>query len=185
MNIILRKHLAWFISVLVGCLCTTLNGQEGLIEYRFKAVYLLNFLQFTSWPDAAFQDKDYSPIVIGIIGHDPFGKILDETMLPEKINNHPLVIKRLAANDEPDKCHMLFISKSEQNRLTRLLEKVKDKPVLTVSDISGFAESGGIIQLYMQDNKIKFSINTNSLHSSGVQISSKLLRLANLVGGNF
>jgi len=185
MNIFFKKRVAWFLTVLISCCCTTLNGQEGVVEYRFKAVYLLNFLQFTSWPDSAFRDKDYSPIIVGIMGNDPFGKILDETMLPEKIDNHPIVIKRLSSTKEIEKCHMLFVSRSEQKRLSQILQSVGDKPILTVSDIPDFAESGGIIQLYVQDNKLKFSINLNSLNSSGVQISSKLLRLATLVGGNY
>src|SRR5688572_32452425 len=85
-------------------------------EYQIKAVFLFNFTQFIEWPASSLPDET-TPLVIGILGKDPFGSYLDETVRNEKIKNHPLIVKRFKAVDEITTCHILYINIAEKNQL--------------------------------------------------------------------
>jgi hypothetical protein len=149
-------------------------------EYKFKAVFLFHFAQFVDWPSDAFSGPQ-APLVIGVLGDDPFGDFLDETVHGENVNGHPLVIERFRNPDDVKNCQMLFISASEQNQIGRVLAGLKGKTILTVSDINNFPESGGIIGFVTVDSKIHFRINTDAAHDANLAFSSKLLRLAEIV----
>src|SRR5690242_16233871 len=102
-------------------------------DYQVKAVFLFNFAQFVEWPSRAFADKS-SPIVIGIVGEDPFGAVLDQVVKGEAVRGRPIVVRRYAAGETPDDCQILFISHSEAARVDTLLQGVNTRPVLTVSE---------------------------------------------------
>jgi hypothetical protein len=149
-------------------------------EHELKAVYLFNFAQFVEWPLAVFPDAD-SPIVIGILGKDPFGTYLEETVEGEVINGHPIEVARYANVKQIKRCHILFIHPSLSPKLDDILEELKGKNVLTVSDGSTFASQGGMIRFVNDSNKIKLQINLNAVKASNITISSKLLRLSEIV----
>lgn len=149
-------------------------------EYQIKAVFLFNFTQFVEWPAAAFPTPD-GPFVIGIIGRDPFGSYLDETVQGEKLEGHPLVVRRIQSPDDAVNCHILFVNVSDKADVKRVLERVKDKPVLTVGDVPNFASQGGMIRFYKEENKIRIRINLEATKQANVNISSKLLNLADIV----
>ncbi|MEW5797509.1 MAG: YfiR family protein [Bacteroidota bacterium] len=150
------------------------------IEYRFKAVYLLNFLQFVEWPDSVIE-KDQSPIILSIVGDDPFGDIIDETFRNEKIGTHPVLITRFRSINEIGKCHAVFISASEKHALHERLQRLNESSILTVSDIDNFGERGGGIGFYLEKNKVRFKINLMALKQGDLKASSKLLRLAKII----
>jgi hypothetical protein len=157
------------------------SAQIGLSrEYQVKAVFLFNFAQFVEWPTAAFTSAS-SPLVIGILGEDPFGAYLDETVRGEKVNNRPLEIQRYHRVDEIKMCHILFISRSETNRLEQILVSLKDRRTLVVGDGDDFVQRGGMIRLANAQNKIRLIINTDAAKTANLTISSKLLRAAELV----
>jgi len=143
-------------------------------EYQVKAVFLFNFAQFVSWPS---QPPD-APLVIGILGDDPFGSYLDETVRGEKVNGRPLTIQRLRRGAEPRNANILFIAQSERERAAQLVSNLKGRSVLTVSDIDGFAELGGMIQLFTENKKIRMRINLDAVRAANLKVSSKLLRVA-------
>src|SRR5271169_1231341 len=89
-------------------------------EYQIKAVFLFNFAQFVEWPHEAFSN-DESPLVIGVLGEDPFGPYLDETVRGEKVNKRPLVIRRFRKVEDIQECHVLIISRSESSHLGEVL----------------------------------------------------------------
>jgi len=153
------------------------QAASGPTEYQVKAAFVFNFVQFVDWPAAAFAAAE-SPLIIGVIGEDPFGPVLDATVKGEKINGRSLAVKRLAANDDPAACHVLFVSRSEQDRVGSLLERLKGAPVLTVSEQDGFARRGGVINFITLENKVRFEINPSAARRAGLSISSKLLNLA-------
>ena len=111
-------------------------------EYQLKAVFLFNFAQFVEWPPEAFPDAQ-TPLVIGVLGEDPFGAYLDETVRGERVNNRSLVVQRYRRVDEIKTCHILFISRSEADRLEQILVRLKGRNILTVGDAEGFAQRGG------------------------------------------
>jgi len=149
-------------------------------EYSVKALFVCNFAQFDQWPRDAFPSGQ-SPLVIGILGDDPFGAYLDETVRGEKVNNHPLVVRRFRRVEDITMCHVLFISRSEMSRLEQILNGLKGRNVLTVGDANGFAVEGGVIQFVTEKNKIRMRINLGAAKAAELTISSKLLRPAEIV----
>jgi len=146
-------------------------------EYRVKALFLVNFARFVEWPADAPQD----PIVIGIIGQDPFGRWLDDAVRGTKVNGHELVVRRLRNAEDARKCRIVFVAGSESSGLQPILDALKGAPVLTIGDTEGFAELGGVINLRLEDNRVRFDINQDAARRAGLTVSSKLLSLARIV----
>jgi hypothetical protein len=163
------------------------SGQAGLAavpvarEHQVKAIFLFNFVQFITWPAAAFPDP-HAPITIGILGDDPFGPFLEEAVQGEAIDGRALTIKRLQHIEEVMGCHMLFVSKSESERLDQILAAVQGKSIVTVGEMQAFAHQGGIINFFTVGNKVRYEINVAAAKRAHLDISSKLLRLAKIVG---
>lgn len=150
-------------------------------EYQVKAAFLFNFSEFVSWPPQAFSSAD-APLVIAVLGHDPFGADLDAIVAGEHIGRHPLIVRRYQDVSELEGCHILFIDRSKATRLPQILQALRGRDILTVSDIDGSAESGVMIDLVMQSSHIRMRINVAAARASGLTISSQLLRPAQIVG---
>jgi hypothetical protein len=146
-------------------------------EYQIKAAFLFNFAKFVQWPPAAFAGMT-SPIVIGILGENPFHDDLARTIRNKSIDEHPLVIKEFRSPTEATNCHILFISTSEKNRLPEIFKGLKGASVLTVGEMDHFTESGGMINFVLMGKKIRFQINHDEATRAGLKISSKLMSLA-------
>jgi hypothetical protein len=149
-------------------------------EYQIKAACLLNFLRFIEWPAASFPNAQ-APFIVGVLGDDPFGKILEQTFQDESIGGRSIVVKRSRQVDELKSCHLLFVAKSEQHRLPEILASLGEASTVTVGDIDGFARTGGIINFYIESGKIRFEINADSAQHKGLRISSQLLKRARIV----
>jgi len=163
--------------------CLGLNvarSQTVSHEYPLKAVFLFNFAQFTDWPANAF-DKPDSPLVIGVLGDDPFGALLDDAVRDETVNGRKFVVERYRRVEDIKTCHILFISQSETRRLDKIVAALKEKPVLTVSDIDGSAYRGVCVRFITENNKIRLRINTDSLKEANLTMSSKLLRVSEII----
>jgi hypothetical protein len=172
------RRCASLIIGLVSLGCTALSGQTTP-EYEVKAGFLYNFITFTEWPAKAFSTKE-SPYVIGVLGEDPFGPALDHVLKGAHIKSRPLVIRRFTRLEDMHRVHILFLSGSETHRLPEILRSLQRQPVLTVSDIPGFAEAGGAIE-FLSGTQIKLLINPTPLNNGKLAMSSKLLQLAQLV----
>ena len=169
------------------CICTSIltytnplpAQRPGNREYQLKAIFLYNFSQFVEWPAASFS-SDQAPMVIGIVGKDPFGFYLEEAISGEKMNGHPLVIQRYANIDEIGACHILFINLPDTQKRTQAINAVKDKSVLTVSDALDFLEHEGMIRFFMRQGKLKLQVNLETIKTANLEVSSKLLRLVEI-----
>ena len=151
-------------------------------EYQIKAAYIYNFAKFVDWPSKAFPNAN-SPIIIGVLGEDPFGDALEQAVKDKTVNGRKLQVKRFDNVRNVEHCHILFISASEKMRLSKALERAKGLNVLTVSDIGGFARRGGIIGFTTERNKVGFEINVDAAKKAELTVSSQLLKLAKVVGG--
>jgi uncharacterized protein DUF4154 len=151
-------------------------------EYQVKAVFIFNFSHFVEWPAAAFAGAT-DPFVIGILGGDPFGARMDEAVRNERVGEHPIVVRRLRDIGEAGGCQLLFIDRSQAAQLAQILEALRQRPVLTVSEIDGAAQHGAMIEFATENNRIRLRINERAVRAGGLAISSKLLRLAEIVGG--
>jgi hypothetical protein len=149
-------------------------------EYQVKAVFLFNFAQFVDWPPAAFPDTE-APLVIGILGDDPFEGFLDQTVRGEQVRGRAFQVRRYHSVDEIKTCHILFIRKQAAGRLGEILANLRDRPILTVSDDDGFAERGGMIRFVTDRNRIRLQIHLAAAEAAHLTISSKLLRVAEVI----
>ena len=150
-------------------------------EYEVKAEFLPLFSHFVKWPATAFPDKQ-SPLIIGVLGNDPFGSALDQAIKKEgTAGGRKLVLKRSTRVDDLKTCHVLFICKSEENRIEEILAGLGESSILTIGDFHGFAERGGMINLFLKEDKIRFEINPEAARRRDLKLSSQLLNLAKIV----
>lgn len=144
-------------------------------EYQVKAAFLFNFAKFVAWPANAFPGAN-TPLVIGVLGQDPFGPYLDDIVRGERIDNRPLVVQRYQRPAEIKNCHVLFISRSESGRLDQIVSTLKHRKLLIVTDADG-GQGGVIIRFVTEGNRIRFKIDAEAAKAANLSISSKLLRL--------
>jgi len=187
-NLMLRR-----IGILIVSLSVSLSWAPGALaqdrdssdssEYLIKAGFIFNFAKFVEWPPTTFAQAD-SPIVIGILGTDPFGAIIDQIVQDKKIGGRGFVVKRLKwGTDLKDlkECKILFVGASERVHIDELVQIVKGLPILTVGETPGFAEHGGVIRLVLEDNRVRFEVNVDAARQAGLTISSRLLTLARII----
>jgi len=155
-------------------------GRVTPAEYEVKAAFLFNFVKFIDWPSACHLNAT-SPILVGVVGKDPFGDALESVIGQKKVKGRNLTIRRYQDIADIDSCHVLFIAESESSRLDRVFDHLNGRSVLTVSDMDAFTQRGGIIQLYVKANKVRFEINLDSAENINLKISAKLLNLAETV----
>jgi len=152
---------------------------EPAPEYAVKAAFLFNFAKFVEWPAGAFSGPT-SPIVIWVLGEDPFGDALG-SLKGKTANGRPIVVRYAANLGELERCHLLFVSASEKANLPKILQATKDWNVLTVGDVDGFARDGGTINLVNEEQRVVIEVNMEAAQRSRLKISSKLLALAKIV----
>jgi len=151
-------------------------------EYSIKGAFLYNFGRYVQWPATAFAD-DRAPFVIGVLGADPFGTVLDEIANSAKVDGRTVVAKRFATLAEYSPCHILFISASADGKVkTEAFAKLQNKGVLLVGDEAGLVLQGAIVDFFIENNKVRFEINVEAAKQQQLKVSSKLLSLAKIVG---
>ncbi len=153
-------------------------------EYTVKAAYLFNFAKFVEWPKGTWPDNDV-PLVIGVLGDDPFDKALDAAVEGKSRNGHPIRVRRFGLFDGTQtaqlrQCQILFIAYSEKDRLREILQSLKGAPVLTVSEIEQFPVAGGMILFDQEGERITLAINPRAAQKAQLNISSKLLQVARI-----
>ena len=152
------------------------GAQTVAEEYQIKAVYLYNFAKFVYWPDSAFVDAT-APIIIGVVGKNPFGDVLSQAVAGETLNNRPLQVthfKTMPINT----CHILFVSRSENENLTNILETAHKHNVLTVGETDEFIKRGGMVRFVFENNRVRYDIAPTVAQQADIRISSKMLKLA-------
>lgn len=161
---------------------STLGGQvlgQEVSEYQLKSALLYNFALFTEWPPEALPDAR-SPLTYCIIGEDPFGAALD-ALKEKQVNNRRIEIRRISRADAASGCHVLFISRSEQDNVEHILDALGARPVLTIMDQEGMAQRGVMVNLFLDNRRIGFEINAEAARRARLALSSKMLRLARAV----
>jgi len=171
------KGVLWTLGVvplLLSCMC----AQSAAVgEYQIKAAFLYNFAKFVEWPPNGFSDAS-APLRICILGQDPFGQELRNIASDKSINGHKLQVDQVADLQMARTCHILFIASSEKAQLARILEGLRRTDVLTVGDIKGFIEQGGMINFVLEDNRVRFEVNLKAAEQAGLKVSAKLLNVA-------
>lgn len=148
-------------------------------EYAVKGAFLAHFGRFVTWPAAAFESDD-APFRIGVVGEDPFGKVLD-AIAAKPIQGRRVEISRVKTPRDAKGCHIVFITKSERKRIAAILQELAKLPVLTVGETEGFARAGGVIGFLLVEGKVRFEINPEAARRKKLVLHPKLLRLGTIV----
>ncbi|MBW2498785.1 MAG: YfiR family protein [Deltaproteobacteria bacterium] len=153
------------------------RSQEVFREYDIKAAYLYNLPQFIEWPDDAVDSRF---LTLCIVGHDPFGPVLD-FLAGKQAEGRPLRVRRLESGAEPAGCPVVFVSASEAGRMAPLLRSLYGAAVLTVGETDDFTRLGGVVRFFVGEERVHLEINITAAQSAGLSISAKLLSLASVV----
>jgi YfiR/HmsC-like len=156
------------------------SQSSGPTGYEVKTAFLFNFAKFIDWPPSSFASPQ-APFTICVLGQNPFGNILDDTLQGKMIGDRPLAVRRLRDKAEAQLCQIVFVSSSESAHLAEILASLQGAKVLLVGETSGFAALGGTIEFTLEDDRVRFTINTDAAARSGLKFSSKLLALAKIV----
>jgi hypothetical protein len=183
---VLRRCLCSFLCLPL-VLCIAVSGVVAGAEspaptmHQVQAAFLFNFAKFVTWPDDAFQRSENS-LIIGVLGEDPFGAVLEETIRDKTVMGKKLAVKRFVRIQDAVNSHILFLSSSEESHLPHILKVLEKNTVLTVSDMEQFGERGGMVAFTVEDQKVRFNVNVDAVERAGLKMGSQLLKLAKIVG---
>lgn len=152
------------------------------LEYQVKAAYLLNFTRYVEWPSEAFEATG-SPVMICVLGRDPFGSVLDATVLGRTTQGRPVSVRRIKSASEAEGCHIVFVSRDTWRGQMDLTRALRALGVLTVGESDEFAQAGGVIGFVLQNETVRFVVNAAARDRAGLRISSRMLSLAAAVYG--
>ncbi len=152
------------------------HGQEiQAPEHKVKAAFLYNFAKLVEWPTNVFA-SDTAPVVLGVLGKDPFDQALDELAAGRTVQNRPVRVVRFTSVEQITNCQILYISESERRKLDSIFDALRGRPILTVGDMKGF-EARGMITLVRSNSSINLRINLEATRQARLQLSSRLIRL--------
>lgn len=151
--------------------------QAQISESELKAAYIERFTRFIEWPEE-FANNTFK---IAVIGKISFNTSLDNLFAEIKVKNKNVEI--IYTNDINDltKVNLVFISGTEKKRINEILSAIDEKPILLISDTKGFCNMGTYINMYVDDNNIRYEINIEALENSGLKVSSLLLTSAKII----
>ena len=154
--------------------CAGALEAQSASEYEIKAAFLYKFASFIQWPAAAqgIAPAGAAPICIGVLGADRFGSSLDQVVRGKQVGGREFAVERFQSASQVQHCEIVFISGSEQSRMSEILTLLRGKPVLTVSEVAGFCERGGLVNLRVADSAVRFEINVTAGEHAGLHFSS-------------
>ena len=173
--------LAWLLCAALPAARASGSAAEKPSEYEVKSAFLFHFARLTEWPAAAMPPGQ--PFVVAVVGQDPFGTALDRVLEGQMVQGRPLVVRRAAALEAlPERPHIVFVG-TDREDAARVLRHFDGQPVLTVGEIDGFGDMGGIVNFFVTaDGRVRFEINVRQADAGGLRMSSQVLKLARIVG---
>jgi uncharacterized protein DUF4154 len=153
---------------------------ESVGEYQLKAAFLGKFVKYVTWP--VERAPRGAPLRVGVLGSDPFGASLDEIFRGRKVDDRPVEVHRCRTLESTQGLHLLFVPRSESERLGRIVETTRGTGMLLVGESPEFAPGGGVIGFYLEGEKLRFEINLGAARRENLRLSADLLKLARIVG---
>lgn len=167
-------------TVILGALLSAGVRAQDTDEYRVKAAFLYNFAKFVEWPTQAFKGPS-DPIVIGVLGKDPFGDALVAAAAGKTLGGRGFLVREVTDPQQAAQCHILFVSSSERKRLGSLIAQIAGLAILTVGESDNFTAEGGVVNFKIESGTVRFQINVEAARKQQLHISAKLLSLAEIV----
>jgi hypothetical protein len=150
-------------------------------EYLLKSAFIERFTRFVQWPRSFEEGVQNQTFIFGALCAPEFCRVLEAAFAGHRIKNRPVKFRRIKTAEDVDGCHLVYIGKTDDPTLAGLIATLKSKPVLTVSDTRGYAQKGVHINMFVQQEQIRFEINHKSAVACGLKISHLLLKLARIV----
>ncbi|HUF47428.1 MAG TPA: YfiR family protein [Vicinamibacterales bacterium] len=179
MGVLKPLACAGLVAALLGCapMAPALAQEpESTSDSALKAAFLFNFAKFTEWPAL----PPGQPLVLCVVGDQRIADALAEIVRGKTIGDRGLHVPD-TTDLSPEACHVLFVSRSEARALKGIVDALKTRPILTVSDGKGFAQSGGIVEFVIERDQMRFIANPKAATRAGLKLSSRLLGLARIV----
>ncbi len=152
---------------------------QGIAAPELTAAFLFNFVRFTTWPADVLQKG--GPVVVCVSGNNWVADSLVDLTRDQTVDGHPLQVRRTNLDQPLDQCHVVYGAALDANRAQRLIHEASGRPILTVSDVSDFAQRGGVANFFIDGGRMRFAVNPAAADRAGLRISSRLLTLARLV----
>ena len=165
---------AALLSAILIAPCSAQSGAEAL-AYRIKAAFVCKFANYVEWPPQVFAGAD-SPIVIGVVATDLVVDELVRTAVGLSAEGRPLVVRKLNRGDPVTSAHIVYITRSAEERLAETLAAARGHSVLTVTESEGAPT--GMINFVLVENKVRFDISPQAAEASRLRISARLLGVA-------
>ena len=147
-------------------------------EYQLKAAFVYNFTKFVDWPQESVHGANFQMCVLG---QNPFGSELTHLTEGKAIEGHPVQVSTVSNFHLARSCQVFFVSASESAHMTEILRGLRGSSVLTVGDSQGFADAGGVIELLVEDDRVRFEVNLHAANEARLKSSARLLSLAKAV----
>lgn len=189
------KHWTYFQSRLFSSLLTliallplnsselsasTENSAQLTKEFHVKALFLYNFANFVEWPSDAFKDTE-TPLRMCLYGSVPFGGFLDAVDGTRIRDRNLKIIRTSDSADIQSGCHILFVGTSHLDTIEQLFNNMNHLFVLSIGNVEGFTDKGGIVNILRTQDQQKFDINLSKAIENGLLIDSDLLSLARII----
>jgi len=180
-----RSEVAWlkrifrfnFIFLILMGLSVLAWGVEAL-EHEIKATYLYNFAKFTEWPISKLPQG--APLVICILGDDPFKGSLANLVRGKSIESHPLEVRHLGPLETTSSCGILFVGAGQSKNFQKIQASLPSHSTLMVGEASDFLQNGGQIQFFIEASKVRFEINLAAVEKAGLKIDARVLNIAKI-----
>ncbi|WP_237754287.1 YfiR family protein [Geobacter sp. OR-1] len=172
----LLTRAAALLVCLAAATITLHPAWAGDLEIKVKAAYIYNFTKFVDWSD----DGGREPFRICVVGTDPIRTVLGE-LSNREVKGRPIRIQRVKDLNALPQCHLMFISRSEEQQLPFILQRLQGTQTLTVSDISQFSQKGGMVSFITEKDRVKIEISQRAVRQAGLKVSAKLFEIARVV----
>jgi len=173
-------HAMLLATLWLACSFNSVAGQSEVVEYQVKAAFLYKFGAYVEWPAQAFAQAD-SPLVIGVMGASTVADELTQMAAGRNINGHPVAVRKMRRGDALTGVHILFIARTDNDKLAEILSATKGQAVLIVTETEPPPTAGSMINFVVADEKVRFDIALPSAESSNLKLSARLLTVARKV----
>lgn len=181
-----KQSISWRAVLFFLTLCLSPWGQAAPLtpkESEVKAVLLFHLTHFVTWPDSAWTNET-APLVIGVLGPDPFAGALEAVTKDEKVGGRPIVIRRANTVGELANAHILYVSQGARESWSRILNTTRSRPVLVISEAGEALNRGSMMRLRTgDDRKVRLQVDLGRVRREGLNVSAQLLRVAEVVEG--
>jgi hypothetical protein len=171
-----RQWMTCLVMAILSVSVTVAAQRPESREAAVKAAFLYNFTKFVEWPDSAFAQPS-APFLVCAFADPAFRSELDGILRNEQVHGRPIAIAP-ATLEDARACHIAYFAQSEAERQVRMLDALKHAPVLTVGEGQRFLEQGGVVAFLLENNRVRFSVSKANADAAGLNISSRLLRVA-------